>query len=146
LKRTDYSDHRVIPRRTGSPAIGAGTSTIAGVTIPTVDQRGIARPTEAIDIGAFQRPLALTPGGPIIVALPIEIVTTLAITASQQSAAPVISMAAPLTKTVGKVKVAAAKKSHPGINSAALFHTPKAAKASHQLAIKAHPAAHAKKK
>jgi hypothetical protein len=37
----------------GSPAIGKG-SMIAGVTVPTTDQRGVARPSNSIDIGAFQ--------------------------------------------------------------------------------------------
>ncbi len=39
----------------GSPAIGAGAAKISGITIPTNDQRGVARPTSGgIDIGAFQ--------------------------------------------------------------------------------------------
>ena len=38
----------------GSPAIGAGSSTIAGVTVPKTDQRGVARPMSSVDIGAFQ--------------------------------------------------------------------------------------------
>jgi hypothetical protein len=38
----------------GSPAIGAGSDTIPGVTVPTTDQRGVARPSNSIDIGAFQ--------------------------------------------------------------------------------------------
>jgi hypothetical protein len=38
----------------GSPAIGAGSSVIAGVTVPTTDQRGVIRPSSSIDIGAFQ--------------------------------------------------------------------------------------------
>ncbi len=38
----------------GSPAIGKGSSTIAGVTVPTTDQRGVARPSNGVDIGAFQ--------------------------------------------------------------------------------------------
>jgi hypothetical protein len=38
----------------GSPAIAAGSSTIAGVTVPTTDQRGDARPSGSIDIGAYQ--------------------------------------------------------------------------------------------
>jgi hypothetical protein len=38
----------------GSPAIGKGSSMIAGVTVPTTDQRGVARPSNSIDIGAFQ--------------------------------------------------------------------------------------------
>jgi hypothetical protein len=38
----------------GSPAIGAGSSMIANVMVPTIDQRGVARPSGSIDIGAFQ--------------------------------------------------------------------------------------------
>jgi Dockerin type I domain len=38
----------------GSPAIGAGSDAIPGVTVPTTDQRGVARPPSSIDIGAFQ--------------------------------------------------------------------------------------------
>jgi hypothetical protein len=38
----------------GSPAIGAGSSTIPGVAVPTTDQRGVPRPSTSIDIGAFQ--------------------------------------------------------------------------------------------
>ncbi len=38
----------------GSPAIGAGSDSIPGVSVPTTDQRGIKRPTDHIDIGAFQ--------------------------------------------------------------------------------------------
>jgi hypothetical protein len=39
----------------GSPAIAAGSASITGVTTPTTDQRGIARPkNSAPDIGAFQ--------------------------------------------------------------------------------------------
>src|SRR5262249_32770051 len=41
----------LLPR---TPAIGKGSSTIAGVTVPTTDQRGVARPTTSIDIGSFQ--------------------------------------------------------------------------------------------
>jgi hypothetical protein len=40
----------------GSPAIGtgAGTSQIAGLSVPTTDQRGDPRPATSIDVGAFQ--------------------------------------------------------------------------------------------
>jgi hypothetical protein len=38
----------------GSPAIGKGSSTITGATVPTVDQRGVSRPSNSVDIGAFQ--------------------------------------------------------------------------------------------
>ncbi|MGO9468832.1 MAG: choice-of-anchor Q domain-containing protein [Isosphaeraceae bacterium] len=39
----------------GSPAIGAGSSSISGVTVPSTDQRGVPRPFNGtVDIGAFQ--------------------------------------------------------------------------------------------
>jgi hypothetical protein len=38
----------------GSAAIGAGMATLPGVAIPATDQRGVARPSSKIDIGAFQ--------------------------------------------------------------------------------------------
>ncbi len=38
----------------GSPAIGAGSDNIPGVSVPTKDQRGVIRPPDRIDIGAFQ--------------------------------------------------------------------------------------------
>ncbi len=38
----------------GSPAIGAGSDNIPGVTVPSTDQRGVSRPSDSIDIGAFQ--------------------------------------------------------------------------------------------
>jgi hypothetical protein len=38
----------------GSPAIGAGSDSIVGITLPTNDQRGVRRPSDRIDIGAFQ--------------------------------------------------------------------------------------------
>jgi len=50
----------------GSPAIGAGSSTIPAVTVPNTDQRGVARPPNSIDVGAFQDQgfvLTLVPGG-----------------------------------------------------------------------------------
>jgi len=46
---------------TGSPAIGAGSSTIPGVTVPTTDQRGVARPSNAVDIGAYQTQSLVVP-------------------------------------------------------------------------------------
>jgi hypothetical protein len=49
----------------GSPAIGAGSSSIPGVTVPTIDQRGVARPANSIDVGAYQDQgfvLTLVPG------------------------------------------------------------------------------------
>jgi hypothetical protein len=42
----------------GSPVLGAGSSTIPGVTVPTTDQRGVAWPGGVVDIGAYARPPA----------------------------------------------------------------------------------------
>ncbi len=38
----------------GSAAIGAGSASVSGVTIPTTDQRGFALDDTSVDIGAFQ--------------------------------------------------------------------------------------------
>jgi hypothetical protein len=45
---------QTIALATGSPAIGEGSSTIPGIVIPNTDQRGVARPANCIDIGAYQ--------------------------------------------------------------------------------------------
>ena len=45
----------------GSPAIGAGSRTIPMITVPTVDQRGVARPPDSIDVGAYQPKASFTP-------------------------------------------------------------------------------------
>ncbi len=38
----------------GSPAIGMGSDSIPGVTVPPTDQRGVPRPPDSVDVGAFQ--------------------------------------------------------------------------------------------
>ena len=58
---------------TGSPAIGAGSSTITGVAVPTTDQRGDPRPAGSIDIGAYQTEPVITP--PILIASPTVVAT-----------------------------------------------------------------------
>ncbi len=73
---------------TGSPAIGAGSAAVAGVTIPTTDQRGVARPTSGFDIGAFQgsipapvttTPVVVTPASPsLVVTGPVSTTATTA--------------------------------------------------------------------
>ncbi len=45
----------------GSPAIGAGSYAIPGVAVPTVDERGIARPANGYDIGAYQGSIPAPP-------------------------------------------------------------------------------------
>jgi hypothetical protein len=50
----------------GSPAIGAGSASIPGVTVPTADQRGVAWPGGAVAIGAYGRPPASSIGPPTV--------------------------------------------------------------------------------
>ena len=38
----------------GSPAIGSGSLIISSINIPNTDQRGVTRPSDSTDIGAFQ--------------------------------------------------------------------------------------------
>jgi hypothetical protein len=38
----------------GSPAIGKGSASLTGVSLPATDQRGAPRPASGVDIGAFQ--------------------------------------------------------------------------------------------
>ncbi len=139
-----------IPVLTGSPAAGRGSSTITGVTIPTVDQRGTARPTGAIDIGAYQS-LGFVSVPIIDIAAPIKLFgafDTVRVVANATPPVVTSAIVAPVPSTAGKVKVVASKKSHPAIGSAAKFHKPaKVVKAGHHITLaKAHPAAHAKKK
>ena len=54
------------PGQAASPAIGKGSAKITGVAVPTTDQRGVARPSTSVDIGAFQLSTASSssPGSP----------------------------------------------------------------------------------
>ena len=100
----------------GSPAVGAGSTTIAGVTVPTVDQRGNARPAAGIDIGAFQTPVFMAVSGGSIF-LPVDELTTKTIAGPVVLVVtpPSVTLAPPAADPPGKVKViAAAKKAHPG--------------------------------
>jgi Bacterial Ig-like domain (group 3) len=47
----DTETYALLP---GSPAIGAGSADIPGITVPTTDQRGVTRPSNSVDIGSFQ--------------------------------------------------------------------------------------------
>jgi hypothetical protein len=134
----------------GSPAIGAGSATIAGVTIPTVDQRGIARPAGKFDIGAFQSALLPTPSGGTTSTSPASTQATVTITTPAvvhaATTKTAIASKAKTAKAAHKLKVAP-KKTHPGSGAAAKFHKAAAPKArKHAALVKAHPAAHAKKK
>ncbi len=77
----------------GSPAIGAGSASIAGITIPLTDQRGVARPTNGFDIGAFQgsiaAPVTSSSTTPTSSATPAAVVAT-----SLSVAAPISTIAA----------------------------------------------------
>jgi Bacterial Ig-like domain (group 3) len=52
--RSNGGNTQTIALLPGSPAIGAGSDSISGVDVPAMDQRGVARPSESVDIGAFQ--------------------------------------------------------------------------------------------
>ena len=52
--RSNGGNTETIALLPGSPAIGAGSDSISDVTVPAMDQRGVARPGDSIDIGAFQ--------------------------------------------------------------------------------------------
>ena len=147
----------------GSPAIGAGSSTISGVTVPTTDQRGSIRPANGIDIGAFQSgtftpaivtttpiaPAATPATNAITTVATTAVITTPAPTAATTIQAvvtptPVVKVTA---KRAAKLKVTH-KKAHPGGGAATKFHKkPAVAKARHHSAVvKLHRPAHAKKK
>ena len=52
--RSNGGNTETIALLPGSPAIGAGSDSISDVTVPAMEQRGVARPGDSIDIGAFQ--------------------------------------------------------------------------------------------
>ncbi len=150
---------QTIALSTGSPAIGAGSSTITGVTVPATDERGGVRPTSSsIDIGAYQSG-AFTPA-PAIVTAPqtgpqtIKTITTPAVITPPVTSTPVVTpvVSTPLITSTSVVKQTArklkvtAKKTHPGAGSANKFHKTAIKKAAHHAIAKAHTAAHAKKK
>ena len=152
---------------TTSPAIGAGSTVISGVTVPATDQRGGIRTSSTIDVGAYQ-------SGAIIPAIvikptitttastgsntttksvtpPVVVTTTIATPVATPVTTPVTSavktaVKAKAKKVKVKVKVAP-KKLHPGAGAATKFHKAAAKKApNHVTVAKAHPAAHPKKK
>ena len=132
----------------GSPAIAAGKRDDRRRGVPTVDQRGIARPASKFDIGAFQSALPVTtvPGGSTSTgsAQTIATITTPALIQSSVVSNAVASSHAKVGKGANaksKLKVVA-KKAHPGGGAAAKFHKAAAPKARHTVAIKkAHPVA-----
>ncbi len=142
----------------GSPALGTGTSSITGVTVPTIDQRGSTRPTSGpIDIGAYQSSgavplITITQPAPTVPASsggsssntstttqPAVATVTVPIV-SPASVSAVSPPAVTVTKTTKKT---ASKKAHPNGGSTSKFHkvvhAPKAA--THKPAAKLHTAA-----
>jgi hypothetical protein len=76
----------------GSPAIGAGSATIAGVAVPGADQRGVARPAIGFDIGAFQgaiaAPVSPTPITTAVVSAPAAVAADVLVSAASSSPLP----------------------------------------------------------
>ena len=111
----------------GSPALGAGSATIPGVTIPGTDQRGVARLAGAFDIGAYQ------------------FSTTNSLTQRVGSLTSTVSVAAPTTAaSIVSSQVTATQPTTPSIVS-----TPNpfkgrrlGSKAHHATKASAHPAVH----
>ena len=148
-----------------SPAIGAGSTAIAGVTVPASDERGGIRTSSTIDVGAYQsgaiipaiviKPTISAPSSPAptITTKPVTappVVLTITTVATPVAPATVAIKAAVKTaaKGKGKVKVKVApKKLHPGAGATTKFHKAAVTKTIKHVAIaKAHPAAHAKRK
>ncbi len=114
----------------GSPAIGTGSSTIKGVTVPTTDQRGVARPSTSVDIGAYQYS---TGAAAPLIKPPTSSVTTKSSTAASSklvvgstTAKPNGGSAAKL-QAAAKLRAAAAKLHHAAAKPKAA-HRPVAAK------------------
>jgi len=111
----------------GSPAIGAGSSTITGVTVPTTDQRGDPRPSSSIDIGAYQTQVVATPlvapeSTPTPAAIPVSI--PLVTSSSATVAAPPVtnSVPSPVASPKAVKKVVGSKTALPNGGPAAKFH------------------------
>ena len=128
----------------GSPAIGAGSSTIAGVTVPTTDQRGDPRPSSSIDIGAYQTSVAATP---LVAAesTPAPAAISFSIPIATSSSVPVVappvtnSVPSPAASPKAVKKVVGSKKALPNGGSAAKLHR-------HAAIATKHASARAKKK
>ena len=78
----------------GSPAIGAGSASIAGIAVPSTDQRFSPRPATGFDIGAYQGSIA----APTTTTTPITTTTTVT-PAAVSSSAIVASLVASPTPT-----------------------------------------------
>jgi hypothetical protein len=102
----------------GSAAIGGGSSTISGVTVPTTDQRGVARPSGSISIGAYQY---VAP--PVVIAA----VKSSAVTATAPAPAAVSSgiVSVSLVKSAKGSRKEVSKKKLPNGGSSVKFHLSK---------------------
>jgi hypothetical protein len=98
----------------GSPAIGAGSGTIAGVSIPGTDQRGVARPTTGFDIGAYQGSIAAPTT--TTTTTPIIPISTLSAATSTVSTAAIVAVPA-----VVSAPVSAAATTAPVVSGASPF-------------------------
>jgi hypothetical protein len=97
-----------------SPAVSKGAAKITGITIPTTDQRGVARPAGSIDIGAFQYSTGVT--------IPIN----------------PLKKPAPTTPPSSSHKLVVGKSTKPAAGSAAKLHAAAKSKSAHAtLAAKA---------
>jgi hypothetical protein len=65
---------------TGGPGIGQGNSTIPGIVVPNTDQRGVVRPANSIDIGAYQTAMA-NPIGRVSIRVPASSSGAVSVTA-----------------------------------------------------------------
>jgi hypothetical protein len=130
----------------GSPAIGAGSATIAGVAVPQTDQRGNARPATAIDIGAYQSlSVVVAPG--VIAGSPATS-TPVAYSVSAASASSSVAAASPVAVAPGPKRVVGAGKALPHGRLAAKFHGDSRLGSGHksQLVLAKHSSARAKQK
>jgi hypothetical protein len=125
-----------------SPALGAGSTSIAGLTIPAVDQRGVARPATGFDIGAYQGsiPAPVTTGGTasssVIVASPLSAAVQAPAAAS---VAPLVSGTAPFHgRHLNSRAHRQAKATHPASKAHQSAHVASAARRTVNVRIDKH--------
>ncbi len=141
---------QTIALATTSPAIGAGTTAITGVTVPSTDQRGGIRTTSTIDAGAYQSgaiipPPIVTPAATTTTTTtstkaatpppPVVLTTTVPTPVTPVVVTPLVKVT-PVVKKASKVKTKVApKKSHPGVGAAQKFHKAAVTKANKHAAV-----------
>jgi fibronectin-binding autotransporter adhesin len=128
-----------------SPAIATGSSSIAGITVPTTDQRGVARPSTSITVGAYQYVApVLSPIVAIVKATPLP--ATITPSVSIVSVSPAVTPAQ-TSSAIGSSVIVSSSKKKPTGGSAAKFHHVKTIVSKHAKAVTKHPkvvAKHAK--